>query len=151
MKIRAYSIITILVFFSSLTIGFSQTLGAPSRVELLIEPITPVSAVDATVGVNPFAGDTVNVTLMIELPQQTGIAKLHVKTGSTLGGTDYAHKAFVFDVSGPLGDGTTYKRSGKAVYLCLGKVYDIDEVYAEVSLEATGGAVTSTTTTSFIP
>ena len=132
-------------------ISYSQTLSAPSRVEIIIEPIhTSIAPIDS-IGINPFAEDTVRLSLMVELPQTTNISKIHVKTGSVGGGTDYANKAFNFDVTGDLGDGTSYKRMGKVVYLDLGEVYGIDEVYAEVKLENTGGIHTTTTTTSYTP
>lgn len=148
-KLRAH-IFFIIFLLSSVGIVQAQSISAPSRVEIAIEALNPVT-VDSVTMVNPFAGDSVRLVLFIDLAEVTGVESLHVKVGNTSGGDSFLNKEFAFDVLGNLGDGTTYKRTGKVIILGIGSFYDIGSIYAEVRLEDTLHNLTAATSAVFNP
>lgn len=77
------------------------------------------------------------------LNDTTTTSKFHIKMGATPGTANFLNKTFVFDQSGSLPDGTTYKRIGRVVYLSLGTYAGITTYAIELKVEHTNGQVSS--------
>ncbi|MCX6276180.1 MAG: hypothetical protein NTV09_13345, partial [Bacteroidetes bacterium] len=77
----------------------------------------------------------ISVIMTIQLFEFTGISSLHVKLGTTSGGSDLLDKTFSFDVSGSVGNGCTYSRNENTVTLGLGSYNGLTSYFSEVKLE----------------
>ncbi len=95
-----------------------------------------------------FSNDSVRITAVVKLSSTSDISDIHVSLGTTSGGTDLLDKAFVWDVTS-LSDGTTYKRVGNDVFLCLGIFYGLSAVHLEVQTENGSGSLSNAATASF--
>ena len=97
---------------------------------------------------HPFATDTAKVTLVVEVSDTGNLATIHVKLGTSPGGSQVLLQDYAFDVSSGLPAGTSYRREGYVVYLGLGNHSGFSAVYATVSLE-NGSGVSGNATASF--
>lgn len=77
----------------------------------------------------------IRVVMTIQLFEVTGITSLHVKLGTTNGGSDLLDKTFAFDVSGGVGNGCTYSRTDYTVTLGLGDYNGLTDYFSELVLE----------------
>lgn len=85
----------------------------------------------------PYISDStlIHAVMTIQLFEVTGISSLHVKLGTTSGGSDLLSKTFAFDVSGSVGNGCTYSRTDYTVTLGLGDLNGLTSYFSEVVLE----------------
>lgn len=92
----------------------------------------------------PYVSDSslIQVIMTIQLFEVTGINSLHVKLGTTNGGSDLLDKTFDFDVSGSVGNGCTYSRTDYTVTLGLGSFNGLTSYFSEVKLERTDHSLT---------
>lgn len=85
----------------------------------------------------PYVSDStiISVQIAIQLFDVTGISSLHVKLGTTSGGSDLLDKTFDFDVMGNVGNGCSYSRTDYLVTLGLGNYNGLTSYFSEVILE----------------
>ncbi len=85
----------------------------------------------------PIITDTTvfDVGMNVNLFDTSGIQTIEVKIGSTQGGSDLINQTFVFDVSGPLGNGRYYLRDLYHVQLGLGQFSNFTDYFAEVRIQ----------------
>ena len=85
----------------------------------------------------PYISDStaIRVVMTCQLFEVTGITSLHVKLGTTNGGSDLLDKTFAFDVSGNVGNGCTYSRTDYTVTLGLGDYNGLTDYFSELVLE----------------
>lgn len=85
----------------------------------------------------PYVSDSslIQVVMTIQLFEVTDINSLHVKLGTTSGGSDLLDKTFDFDVSGSVGNGCSYSRTDYIITLGLGNFNGLTSYYSEVKLE----------------
>lgn len=92
----------------------------------------------------PYISDStaIRVVMTCQLFEVTGITSLHVKLGTTNGGSDLLDKTFDFDVSGSVGNGCTYSRTDYTVTLGLGDYNGLTDYFSEVILERADHSLT---------
>lgn len=76
-----------------------------------------------------------NGSMIIVLNDTSDISTLHVKLGTSQGGSDLLQKDFQYDVSGVFTDGTSYSRDYKTIRLGLGEFTGLNHYYAELQME----------------
>src|SRR5688500_351274 len=130
------------IFFLStiLCIGWSyskaQTVLPPSRMEVY----THRSNIDSIIVFNDtlFSSQSILIaTVFLKLQDTLNLAKIHVKLGTTPGGSDIFSKDFLFDVEGSFSDNTSYWRGGLKILLGIGQFTGLNSYYSEVQLEDT--------------
>lgn len=138
----------ILLLVSSFTIA-AQSPSAPA-LTLIVEPsgTTTFDPVQNPTG-HPFATDTARVSLVVEVADTANITVLHVKLGTSGGGSQLALQDFAFDVNTGLPAGMSYRREGNAVYLTLGSFSGFNAAYATVST-GNGSGSSADATASFL-
>ena len=77
----------------------------------------------------------IQVNMTIQLFEVTGITSLHVKLGTSSGGSDLLDKTFAFDVSGDVGNFCTFSRNDYTVLLGLGSYNGLTFYFSELILE----------------
>jgi len=92
----------------------------------------------------PYVSDSTSIrtVMTVQLFEVTGIFSLHVKLGTTSGGSNLLDKTFAFDVSGSVGNGCTYSRTDDIVTLGLGDYNGLTSYFSEVILERTDHSLT---------
>ncbi len=80
-----------------------------------------------------------SVTMNVSLYDTTNIQSVEVKVGTTDGGADLFNHSYQYDVSGGLGNGRTYARSGFKITLGLGSLTGIDSYFSEVRIQFLDG------------
>ncbi|MEO8086672.1 MAG: hypothetical protein ABI763_07630 [Bacteroidota bacterium] len=85
----------------------------------------------------PYVSDStlIRVVMTVQLFESTGISSIHVKLGNTSGGSELLGKTFAFDVSGNIGNGCTYSRTGDVITLGLGDFNGLMSYFSEVKIE----------------
>ncbi|MEO8086612.1 MAG: hypothetical protein ABI763_07320 [Bacteroidota bacterium] len=78
---------------------------------------------------------SIRVVMTVQLFEFTGISSIHVKLGTTDGGSELLDKTFAFDVSGNVGNGCTYSRTGNVINLGLGDYNGLMGYFSEVKIE----------------
>ncbi len=114
----------------------TQTVLPPSRMEVYMQ----LASNDSTVVFNDTSFTSQNIlqgTVFIKLQDTLSLAKIHVKLGTTQGGSDLFSKDFLYDDSGNFTDGTSYSRNGLNILLGIGQFTGLNSYYAEVKLEDT--------------
>ena len=115
---------------------YAQTVMPPARMEIYMQ----LSNSDSTIVFDNklFSSQSILLgTVFIKLQDSLGLAKIHVKLGTTSGGNDIFSKTFLFDVTGNFSDGTSYLRNGLKVLLGIGQFVGLNNYYSEVRLEDT--------------
>ena len=106
--------------------------------------VTPIDNDTASNGLPDISDTTIFRGVMnVQLFDTTGIDRLEVKLVSTPGGGDLLSQNFVFDVSGALGNGTSYHRNGFEISLGLGDFAGLLNYSAEVKIKKVDGSYTS--------
>lgn len=85
-------------------------------------------------------------TMHVAVYDTTGIDYLEVKLGTTEGGSELLSRNFSFDVSGGLGDGTSYHRLGYDIDLGLGNYRGLLKYFAGLRIKRSDGTYTGTFT-----
>lgn len=117
-------------------VSFAQ---AP-RVSLVLEPVGTLQTdpmTDPTADL--FMYDSARVTLIIDLGDTNNVATIHVRLGTSSGSGGLVSEDFTFDGVAALGNGHTYRRNGRAVYLGLGTYVGFSSLYGSVSLRDGSG------------
>jgi len=136
MKYLKKIIYTGIIFLLSWNSLYAQTVLPPSRMEVYMQQAGTDSVI--VFGDTVFSSQAILMgTVFIKLQDTLNLSKIHVKLGTTSGGSDLFSKDFSFDVSGNFSDSTSYTRNGLNVLLGIGQFIGLNSYYAEVRLEDT--------------
>jgi len=104
----------------------------------LIAMNVETSFTDTTVeGIPDVRPTTLFTTLMnVSVEEGANILKLHVKLGSTPGGSEFLSTSFDYNVPGTFGS-TTYSQNGSNILLGLGAFMGMIHYYGQVQVETT--------------
>jgi hypothetical protein len=142
MKTKIYFLLSFFVISCLVKTLSAQSLLPPSRMEVYM-----IVAPDDTTnlfGDTTFAVHTkLKGKMVVNLRDTLNISKIHVKLGTTNGGSQLLNRVFVYDLRGNFNDGTSYMRNKKTLYLGLGNFVGLTNYYGEVTLEDIDGDLTT--------
>lgn len=121
----------------------AQTVLPPSRMEVYMQLSNNDSSIvfDDTL----FSSHSIlDGTVYIKLQDTLNLSIIHVKLGTTQGGSDIFNKDFVFDEAGDFTDNTWYLREGLDVMLGIGEFIGLNSYFSEVRLEDTSQNLSDT-------
>ena len=97
---------------------------------------------------NLLADVEVELVVTVVLQGVEDLDKIHVKVGSTVGGSEHASHAFLLDGTA-VPEGLSYKRDGLTLKLGMGTFTDLGQFHVEVKLENLDGELSLPGTYSF--
>ena len=127
--------VSILILSLSLT---SKGQNAPGNLEVFLKPTVNSDGVQDSIN---SSATPYNVVFVLSLSDTSGIKNLHVKLGSTPGGTEKASFVMPFKANGNGPPGITYKRKNNKVYIGCGLHTDMQNYHAEVKCEGVNGNI----------
>ena len=80
-------------------------------------------------------------TFVIALQDTSTISKIHVKLGSSEGGSNFFTKDYDFNPAGEYQDGTSLRKEDLKLYIGIGTYTGLNHFYAEAVIEDTSGTL----------
>ncbi len=144
-------IISTLVLGLAITVGLkAQTVPSPTEVMVNMEPVNemviPEEVLDTLSNPMSLLGPTeeLNLSVSMILTDTNTVSKIHIKLGTTLGGSDLLENTYIYD--GTPSEPLSYFRDGDMLTLGMGTHLNSGVFYCEIILEDSTGNTSLTIT-----
>lgn len=135
------SIIVIATLFLTVN-SYGQNVLSPVEAHFNVETVNngnqPLSPENMD-PLNMSMGDTVKLSIAMQLADTNNVSKIHIKVGTVDGGSDLILKTYLYDIDSNLGVNNTYTRIREYITLGFGKIYNSGSFFGEIEIEDNSG------------